>query len=105
MDRWLSRHPEWLVIEEVDARVEGMRMIEVPGVQVAGVEVGPVRFTERPDANFHEFMSQFTDRRVDGALGGNVFRFFRVVLDYPASEARFTPLRPRGTNNGAESRK
>lgn len=92
MDRWLGRNPEWSVVEDADERVQGMRLIEVPTVQVAGMDVGPVRFTERPDANFHEFMSRFTDRRVDGALGGNVLRFFRVILDYPAAAARFIPV-------------
>lgn len=96
MDGWLSRHPDWPVIQGADDRVEGMRMIEVPSVRIAGVEVGPIRFTERPNTSFQVYMSQFTDRSVDGALGGNAFRFFRVLLDYPAAEARFTPLMPRG---------
>ena len=64
-------------------------MIEVPYFSVAGFRIGPVWFTERPNANFHEYMSQWMDRRVDGALGGNVFRFFRVTVDYPAAVARF----------------
>lgn len=46
-----------------------MSMIEVPTVLVAGYSAGPL-FTRRPDKNFHEFMSQWMDRKVDGALGG-----------------------------------
>jgi hypothetical protein len=43
----------------------------------------------RPDRSFHEFMSQWMDRRVDGALGGSVLGRFRVTLDYPAGLATF----------------
>jgi hypothetical protein len=89
LNRWRTRNPDWRVVPDADEKVEGMTMIEVPEVSIAGLKVGPVWFVERPDANFHEFMSQWMDRRVDGALGGNVFRFFRVTVDYPAAVAHF----------------
>lgn len=92
LNRWRQAHSDWRVLENADDIIPGMRMIEVPEVTVAGFTVGPVWFTERPDRNFHEFMSQFMDRRVDGALGGNAFRFFRITVDYPAAEAHFVPL-------------
>ena len=91
LDRWRGRHPDWRVIDNADQLIPGMRMIEVPRIEIAGFAVGPVWFTERPDANFHQFMSQFMDRRVDGALGGNGLRFFRVTVDYPAAVAHFVP--------------
>jgi hypothetical protein len=43
----------------------------------------------RPDRNFHEYMSQWTDRRIEGALGGSALRYFRVVVDYPNAIAIF----------------
>ena len=79
------------MLADADETVRGMRMIEVPEVSIAGFRVGPVWFTERPDPNFHQYMSQWMDRRVDGALGGNALRFFRVTVDYPVAVAHFAP--------------
>lgn len=89
LNRWRVRHPDWRLIQNADERVSGMRMILVPEVLFGDLIVGPVWFTERPDANFHNYMSQWMDRRVDGALGGNVFGFFKITLDYPAAVAHF----------------
>ncbi|HEX6052365.1 MAG TPA: hypothetical protein VFZ21_24030 [Gemmatimonadaceae bacterium] len=95
LNRWHERHPQWRVLANADETIRGMRMIEVPEVSIAGVRVGPVWFTERPDANFHQYMSQWMDRRVDGALGGNALRFFRVTVHYPAAVAHFVPVAGR----------
>jgi hypothetical protein len=85
-DRWRAAHPKWRVVEAAEDGTAAP-MIEVPEVAVAGHTVGPVWFTVRPDANFHEFMSQFTDRRVEGAIGGNALRHFRVTVSYPGAYA------------------
>ncbi len=90
-DAWRERHPDWRVIENADALVAGESMIEVPAIDVAGVTVGPVWFTRRADSNFHDFMSQFMDRRIDGALGGSALAHFRVTVDYPNAVAIFEP--------------
>jgi hypothetical protein len=89
LDRWCNRHPDWRVLPDADERVGGMRMVLVPEVQIAGFSVGPVWFTERPDANFHEYMSQWMDRQIDGAVGGNVLRYFAITVDYPRATAYF----------------
>ncbi|MEO8453274.1 MAG: hypothetical protein ABI647_26030, partial [Gemmatimonadota bacterium] len=60
VERWKSRHPDWAVIDRAE-RGTGARMIQVPAVMMGGVVVGPVWFTERPDRNFHEYMSQWMD--------------------------------------------
>jgi len=88
-ERWREAHPEWRVIENADANVNREPMIEVPEVDIAGHIVGPVWFTRRPDPNFHEWMSSMMDRRIDGALGGSAFRYFTMVIDYPAARATF----------------
>lgn len=88
-ERWRAAHPDWRVIESADRTVDSMAMIEVPEVEIAGRTVGPVWFTQRPDRAFHEFMAQWMDRPVDGALGGNALGFFRVTVDYPGSTAYF----------------
>jgi hypothetical protein len=88
-DAWRQKHPDWRVVENADLGVKGEPMIEVPAVTVAGYTVGPVWFTRRPDPNFHQGMSQYMDRQVEGALGGSALRFFRVTVDYPNAVAVF----------------
>ena len=50
-------------------------------------------FTERPDKNFHDFMSKYTDQRVEGSAGGNIFARFVMTIDYPDRVAWFTCAR------------
>jgi hypothetical protein len=87
-ERWRTRHPDWLVIERADRTLD-MPMIRVPEIAVAGYVVGPVWFAMRPDRNFHQFMSQWMDRKVEGAIGGSALRYFRVTVDYPRAVALF----------------
>jgi hypothetical protein len=63
-------------------QADGMALVQVSNVRVAGYDSGPAWFAVRPDANFHEYMSQWMDKRVEGALGGNVLRGFRVTVEY-----------------------
>lgn len=90
--RWRQAHPDWPVVESADTTVKGEPMIQVPAVTIAGHTVGPVWFTRRADRNFHEYMSSMMDTRVEGALGGSLFRYFRLTIDYPAARARFERL-------------
>lgn len=92
LERWHAEHPEWRLIGHADRlamKGKAMRAIEVPHIEIAGWRVGPVWFTERPDSNFHDEMSSGMDKRVEGAVGGNVFRQFQVTLDYPRATAWF----------------
>jgi hypothetical protein len=83
--RWRRAHPDWRVIEDADLNVTGSPMIEVPEVEVAGHKVGPVWFTRRPDTNFHDYMSRMMDRKVEGALGASLFRYFEMTVDFPSA--------------------
>ncbi len=85
-EAWRKRHPDWRVIDSAD-RMAGDPMIEVPTVTIGGHQVGPVWFTARDDPNFHEYMSQWMDKSVDGALGGSALRYLTVTVDYPAATA------------------
>ncbi|MET0255560.1 MAG: hypothetical protein ABWZ54_03365 [Luteibacter sp.] len=90
MDRWHARHPDWKLVKQADDLFgpdKTKRAIEVPQVIVGGWSVGPVWFTERPDANFVEKMSAAMDDTVYGAAGGNLFRTFRMTIDYPGHKA------------------
>src|SRR3546814_17047659 len=86
MQRWRERHPDWPYIDKGDG---GMAMIQVPAVEIAGYRTGPAWFSERPDRAFHEFMAQWMDQPVDGALGGETFQGFRITVDYRAETAVF----------------
>lgn len=88
-DRWEEEYPEWPVIRGAD-RMLDTDMIQVPKVKIGGYEVGPVWFTKRADKNFTEFMSQWMDQPVQGALGGSALRYFKTVLvDYAEEKAWF----------------
>ncbi len=89
-DTWRAAHPDWAVLEGAEAK-SGEAMIRVPQVRIAGFTVGPVWFTRRKDTNFHQYMSQWMDKRIEGAVGGNIFRHFCVTVDYPKAEAVFVP--------------
>lgn len=87
-EKWRKLHPDWRVIEKSD--VTGSEaLIEVPKVTVAGQIVGPVWFTRKPDFNFHIYMNSVMDKPIDGALGGNALRFFKITVDYPNAIAVF----------------
>lgn len=92
LERWHKAHPHWRVVKNGDdlfGPKHPMRLIEVPHVEIAGWSVGPVWFTERPDRNFHVFMSSMMDKQVEGAVGANIFRHFAMTLDYPRETAYF----------------
>jgi hypothetical protein len=87
-EKWHARHPQWRVIEHAEFGSDEA-MIEVPNLTVGGYTVGPVWFTRRADKNFHEFMSQWMDKTIEGALGGSALQYFRVTVDYPRAIAVF----------------
>jgi hypothetical protein len=87
-DRWHKHHPDWRIIDNAQVGTHSP-MIEVPRVTFAGRSVGPIWFTKRSDASFHSFMSRFTDRRVEGSIGGNALGHFVMTIDYPKATAWF----------------
>lgn len=87
-ERWHKKHPGWKVIEDAE-KTSHAKMIRVPKVEVGGYMVGPVWFTVRPNKNFDQFMSQFMDKPVAGALGGSAYSTLRITLDYPGAMAYF----------------
>ncbi len=84
---WRKAH-SWRVIEKAERGGTGT-MIEVPKITIAGYEVGPVWFTARPVGLYRNQISRRLDARVDGAIGGNLLKSFRVTLDYPNATAYF----------------
>lgn len=89
INRWHAQHADWPVIKDGDGYIPHMRLIRVPAVEIAGWSVGPVWFTERPDRNI-DGLSNYSNGPVKGAAGANIFRHFRMTLDYPAGVAEFS---------------
>ncbi|MFB6229802.1 MAG: hypothetical protein ABEL04_01495, partial [Salinibacter sp.] len=87
-DRWRQAHPEWTVMKNASTLGEGYPMIKVPEVTIAGHTVGPVWFERRPARRFRQ-MARRTGQPVRGALGGSLFRHFRITVDYPGGQAHF----------------
>ena len=92
---WHKAHPDWRVIEQAEAGTKAA-MIEVPQVEIAGSQVGPVWFTWRADKNFHEFMSGMMDKQVEGAIGGNALSHFVMTVDYLGAAAYFRCVKDCG---------
>jgi hypothetical protein len=90
-ERWLAANPDWRVMEGGDGLFAPTDMIEADNVRLGGVDLGPVWFVVRPDANFSEYMSQWMDAPVAGALGGNALSGRQVILDYPAEWGAVSP--------------
>ena len=87
-ERWRKAHPDWRVIENAENKSKAA-MIEVPKINIGGYSASAVWFTVRPDKNFHEYMSQWMDKKIEGAIGGNALCHFRVTVDYPNAVAYF----------------
>lgn len=89
IDRWHRQHPTWRMVDAGDdlgSHGKDARLIEVPHLLIAGWDVGPVWFTERADANFAAKPGNWLsvmDGPIIGALGANVYRHFRMTIDYP----------------------
>lgn len=84
-DRWHQAHPEWRTVEKGCEKTHE-DLIEVPELEVAGLRSGPTWFTCRADGNF-TWMSSFMDAPISASIGGNVFRNFRLTIDYPNAVA------------------
>lgn len=88
LERWHREHPTWRLVDNGDALMGGMRIIEVPFVEIAGWAIGPIWFTERPDRAFGlRGISQWMDTEVVGAAGANLWQHFVMTLDYPHDTA------------------
>lgn len=89
---WHRQHPEWPVIENSD-KMLGAPMIQVPEITIAGYTVGPVWFNVRSEGAFYEYMSQWMDQKIGGALGASAFKYFRIIVDYPNAVALFDKVK------------
>lgn len=94
-EHWRTRHPEWLIVPHAEVGTDSSAMIRVPSMEIGGQTIGPVWFTERPTSSFPGFMSQHTDRPVEGALGGSAWQYVTLIVDYPRGRAAVVAPPPR----------
>lgn len=85
-DEWRKNNPSWKVLEGADTLLNEA-MIKVPKVQIANRTIGPVWFTRRQNNHLHNYMSSMMDRKIDGAIGGSLLKYIRVIVDYPNEKA------------------
>jgi hypothetical protein len=64
-------------------------MIQVPQVTVGGTTAGPVWFAKRPDEAWSRGMIGSMDKVVKGAVGGSLFQYYIVTIDYNSELALF----------------
>ncbi|MFH5832454.1 hypothetical protein [Halalkalibaculum sp. DA384] len=87
-EEWHFSHPEWIIYEDIEED-RSSNMIRVPEVTIADHTVGPVWFTTRPDNILLEKLSKYTDKKVAGALGGSLLKYFRFTINYPGEYVLF----------------
>ena len=91
-EQWRSAHPDWRVVDDASPAFGGTPLIRVPEVSIAGHTVGPVWFERRPDRVLQGLLAGSMDKPVAGALGGSLFQYFRLTIDYPNARAHFERL-------------
>ena len=84
---WRKKHPEWRYIK--NGEVMGSDMIQVPQVKVGNTTAGPVWFAARPDEAWSQGMIATMDKVVKGAVGGSLFQYYKVTIDYNAELVSF----------------
>jgi hypothetical protein len=84
--KWHAQHPEWKYYKHADWNAD---VIEVPSIKMAGNEIGPVLFAERPDEAWSVNMRGSTDTLVKGAIGGSALKYLKVTVDYNSDLIKF----------------
>jgi hypothetical protein len=87
--KWIKQNPKWKFIKGGEKFAGGGDLVEVPLVKVAGIEVGPVWFATRNDKIYDKYSKDVMDSNIDGAVGGNLFRYFEIIADYPKEAIYF----------------
>jgi hypothetical protein len=87
-NKWHRDHPAWRVVRHGELTTNA-DLIEVPTVNIAGYDVGPVWFAMRSDRAYDGIMMMMMDQPILAAIGGNALKTFRITMDYPNQRATF----------------
>ena len=90
LGQWATDHADWpRATGAVGAANMGLGLVEanaammrVPQFNLATVQLEHVAAVSRPKGTFEKWMSQMMSAPIVGAIGGNVWRAFRVEIDY-----------------------
>lgn len=72
------QYPKWPFVEDGSRFGGGAAIIKVPQVKIGDQYAENVWFIERPGTNFVKINGE----HLEGAIGGNVMKNFRVIADY-----------------------
>jgi predicted aspartyl protease len=90
LGKWASAHADWpRATGAVGAANMGLGLVEANAAMLrirqfnlATVQLEHVAAVSRPQGTFEKWMSQMMTAPIVGAIGGNVWRAFRVEIDY-----------------------
>ncbi|HSN18334.1 MAG TPA: aspartyl protease family protein [Gammaproteobacteria bacterium] len=92
---WLHAHKDWRSLEGaygfgdmlLGAKFETrLKMLDVPALHWGPFQLEHVVAVSRPGGVYETNMSKIAGADIVGSLGGNVFRHFRIDIDYPAGK-------------------
>jgi|GEM_PF-4053600 len=80
-----KNHPDWTFIENGSKYAGGADMINIPEIKIGQIKAQNVWFVERPKSNF----IKINGKHLDGAIGGNAMKNFKVIADYDTQVFEF----------------
>lgn len=82
---WIKNDPKIRVIKGGEKFAGGGDLIKIDEVKIANIVVGPVWFATRNDKIYDKYSREIMDANIDGAVGGNLFKYFDIITDYQAN--------------------
>jgi len=85
-ERLRARHPGWAVLTGVARMAESkgsVTLLRVPDVQIGTHRAPPTWFAVREDAETYTNLTRMFKTKVEGDLGGEAFRAWRITIDVP----------------------
>jgi hypothetical protein len=98
MSSWLTAHGDWQKLDGAYGRGDmglgkfesKLFMLDIPRLDLGPFPLEQVLAVSRPAGIYEKNMTQLTGAPIVGSLGGNVFRAFRIEIDYPLSKLYLT---------------
>ena len=92
LEKWSAEHPDWthamgavgaanMFGGPMDAKA---LMLRVPGASLGSLDLTAFAAVGRPSGVFEQWMSKMMTAPIIGSIAGNVFRAYRVEIDYTA---------------------
>ena len=85
-ERLRARHPAWSLLAGAARMAEtkaGVTLLRVPEFQIGTHRAPPTWFAVREDAETYTNLTRMFKTKVEGDLGGEAFRAWRITIDVP----------------------